>query len=145
VTPEGRGSAISDRKERFLFLKDLESRNLVIPVVGNFAGSKALRAIGAYLKAHNTTVTAFYVSNVEGYLRRDGSWPAFCSNVAAMPLDAASMFIRPSMSLTLISFVTEVDGKRRIVTSSGGNTPETGLTRLPNIAPEVQGCTGAGS
>ena len=31
----------------FKIMKDLESRNLVIPVVGDFAGPKALRAIGA--------------------------------------------------------------------------------------------------
>ena len=139
----GAGLSYLGTEERFQFLKDLESRNLVIPVVGNFAGPKALRAIGRYLKTHGASVTAFYVSNVEGYLRRDGTWPAFCANVATMPLDAASLFIRPSSSVTLVSFVTEVDGKRRIVTSvSGTGGPETGLTRLPNIAPEVQGCTG---
>jgi len=41
-------------------------------------------------------VTAFYVSNVESYLHRDGSWPTFCANVATLPLDDASVFIRPS-------------------------------------------------
>src|SRR4030095_4705537 len=30
-------------EENFAFLKDLESRNLVIPVVGDFAGDKAIR------------------------------------------------------------------------------------------------------
>ena len=35
------------------------------------------------------TVTAFYLSNVEQYLRQDGLWTAFCANVAALPLDAA--------------------------------------------------------
>jgi hypothetical protein len=82
-------------EENFAVVKALESRNLIVPVVGDFAGPKALRAIGAYLKERGATVTAFYVSNVEMYLQRNGVWPAFCANVASMPLDAASLFIRP--------------------------------------------------
>ena len=67
-----------------------------MPVVGNFGGAKALRAVGAYLKQKSSVVSAFYVSNVEQYLRQDGIWGAFCSNVATLPLDATSTFIRSS-------------------------------------------------
>jgi hypothetical protein len=78
----------------FATMKDLESRNMVVPVVGNFGGPKAIRAIGRYLKAHNATVSAFYLSNVEQYLVQDGIWNTFCQNVATLPLDASSTFIR---------------------------------------------------
>jgi hypothetical protein len=78
----------------FLFVKALEEQNLIVPVVGDFAGSKAIRAIGAYLTDRHATVSAFYLSNVEQYLYSDGSWVAFCGNVAALPLDATSTFIR---------------------------------------------------
>ena len=80
----------------FAFLKDLQSRNLVVPVVGDFGGPKAIRSIGAYLKAHDATVAAFYLSNVEQYFYQDGKWNAFCRNVAALPLDSSSTFIRSS-------------------------------------------------
>jgi hypothetical protein len=52
--------------------------------------------MGAYVKKHGATVSAFYLSNVESYLQREGSWRAFCANVATFPLDDASLFIRPS-------------------------------------------------
>jgi hypothetical protein len=78
-------------EERYLFLKNLEQRNLVVPVVGNFEGPKAIRAIAAYLKSVGGTVSAFYLSNVEQYL---GSWDTFCRNVASLPLDTHSTFIR---------------------------------------------------
>jgi len=78
----------------FTFLKDLESRNMVIPVVGDFAGPKALRVIGAYLKSQGAVVNAFYLSNVEQYLYQDGRWNVFCRNVATLPLDPSSTFIR---------------------------------------------------
>jgi hypothetical protein len=39
-------------------------------------------------------VSAFYLSNVEQYLYGDGLWDAFCGNVAALPLDESSTFIR---------------------------------------------------
>jgi hypothetical protein len=80
----------------FTVLKDLEARNLVVPVVGDFAGPKAIRTIATYLKAHAATVAAFYLSNVEQYLDQDGKWSAFCKNVSALPLDASSTFIRSS-------------------------------------------------
>ena len=78
----------------FAWLKDLQARNLVVPVVGDFGGPKAIRAIGQYLKAHGGTVGAFYLSNVEQYLHQDGKWDAFCRNVATLPLDQSSTFIR---------------------------------------------------
>jgi hypothetical protein len=81
-------------EEAFAYLKDLEARNLVVPVVGNFGGKGALRAVGAYLKQRKAVVSAFYVSNVEQYLQQDNLWDAFCGNVAALPLDGTSTFIR---------------------------------------------------
>ena len=85
-------------EEHFRFLKNLEERNLIVPVVGNFAGPKALRAVGNYVRAHGATITAFYLSNVEQYLYQDQIWNAFCANVAAMPLDASSTFIRTAQN-----------------------------------------------
>jgi hypothetical protein len=81
-------------EENYLFLKDLESRNLVVPVVGDFGGPAAIRAVSKYLKANGATVTAFYLSNVEQYLYQDGKWDIFCRNVATLPLDNSSTFIR---------------------------------------------------
>jgi hypothetical protein len=78
----------------YRFVKDLEARNLVVPVVGNFGGAKALRAIGTYLRRRDATIDAFYLSNVEQYLRQDGLWDAFCGNAASLPVDASSMLIR---------------------------------------------------
>jgi hypothetical protein len=81
-------------EELFAVVKELQSRNLVVPVVGNFAGPKALRAIGEYLKRHQAFVGAYYVSNVEQYLGREGLLERFCDNVATLPLDDTSTFIR---------------------------------------------------
>jgi hypothetical protein len=89
---EARGFLSSE--EAFTFVKNLESRNLIVPVVGNFAGPKAIRGIAAYLKQKGATVSTFYLSNVEEYLQRDGIWPAFCENVATLPFDDSSAFIR---------------------------------------------------
>jgi hypothetical protein len=81
-------------EETYRFMKDLESRNLLVPVVGNFGGPRALKAVGQYVRERGATVSVFYLSNVEQYLRQDGIWGAFCANVASMPLSSASTFIR---------------------------------------------------
>jgi hypothetical protein len=74
-------------------MKDIESRNLLVPVVGDFGGTKAIRAVGSYLKEHGLVVSAFYLSNVEQYLNRSGTEDTFLCNVAALPLDESSTFI----------------------------------------------------
>jgi hypothetical protein len=91
-TGQTRGFLANDAT--FATIKRLETRNLVVPVVGNFGGPKAIRAIGRYLKDRGAVVSAFYVSNVEEYLRQDALWTAFCRNVAALPLDGSSTLIR---------------------------------------------------
>ena len=81
-------------EENYKFIKDLETRNLIVPIVGNFAGPKALRAVAEYLKEQKQTVSVFYLSNVEKYLRQDGIWNTFCENSATLPIDKSSVFIR---------------------------------------------------
>jgi hypothetical protein len=80
-------------EENFQFMKTLESKNLLVPVVGNFGGPKAIRSVGQYLKDRSAVVSAFYLSNVEQYLSQDGLWYTFCGNFATLPLDDASTFI----------------------------------------------------
>jgi hypothetical protein len=83
-------------EDRFQAVRALQRQNLVIPIVGDFAGPKALRAIGAWLRGRGTAVSTFYLSNVEDYLRLNGTWDAFCRNVASLPLDPGSQFISSS-------------------------------------------------
>jgi hypothetical protein len=75
-------------------LRDFERRNLIVPIVGDFAGPKALRSVARYLTMHHATVSVFYTSNVEQYLFRGDLWQRFYANVGAMPIDARSTFIR---------------------------------------------------
>ncbi len=86
-------------EENYRVIRDLERRNLIVPLSGDFGGAHAIRAVGQYLKDHNATVTAFYLSNVERYLfqstgNQNGGWTKFYDNVATLPLDASSTFIR---------------------------------------------------
>ena len=71
-------------EENFKFMKSLQERNLIVPVVGNFAGPKALRAVGRYIRERGATITAFYVSNVEQYLFQDQLFDDFARNVATL-------------------------------------------------------------
>jgi len=84
-------------EENFQTVRELQKRNLIIPVVGNFAGVKALRRVGQYIRDHGAIVTAFYTSNVEQYLfQEDNEWRKFLANVSTFPLDGSSAFIRSS-------------------------------------------------
>lgn len=79
----------------FAALKDLQHRNLIVPITGDFAGPRALRAVGEWLRQHQATLDVFYVSNVEQYLfQQTDAWRQFYGNVTTMPRDRHSLFIR---------------------------------------------------
>ena len=125
---EGQSRSYLANETHFRFLKELESKNLLVPVIGNFSGPKALRAVAKYLKEINAKVSAFYLSNVEDYLYRDGSWNHFCSNAATLPTDETSTFIR------------SVRGGRY-----GNGSGGFGLNSdLASIANDVKACSGGG-
>jgi len=56
---DGRAHGYLASEEAFAAVKTLEARNLVVPIVGDFAGPRALRAVGAWLKSRSGVVSAF--------------------------------------------------------------------------------------
>jgi hypothetical protein len=91
----GQPRSFLSSEDNYRYVKMLHERNLIVPVSGDFGGPKAIRAIGSYLSDHAGRVSAFYVSNVEQYLFGDGKSMAFYDNVATLPTDSMSVFIRP--------------------------------------------------
>lgn len=76
------------------FVRNLQEANRVIPVVGDFAGPKAIGAVAGYLRKNGYTLSAFYVSNVEEYLYQDGLFDQFAENVGKLPVSGRSVLIR---------------------------------------------------
>ena len=91
---EGNAASYLASEDAFRFVKDLQRRNRVIPVVGDLAGPHALAAIGRLLRERGEHVSAFYTSNVEDYLLRDGTFERYARTVAALPRDRRSVIIR---------------------------------------------------
>jgi hypothetical protein len=87
------GSFMAD-EEDFRWVKELEAKNLVIPVVGDLAGPDAMRRIGVWLDQRGVGVSAYYTSNVEDYVWRDGKYDAFVANVRALPWTRAGVIVR---------------------------------------------------
>ena len=82
------------QEESYRFVRELHRRNRIIPLVGDFAGSKTLAAVGNYLRKNGYSVTVFYTSNVEQYLFRSGAFGTFVENVRNLPIAEKSLFIR---------------------------------------------------
>jgi hypothetical protein len=81
-------------EESFQFVKSLQSRDRIIPVVGNLSGPKALAGIGRAMTERGESLSAFYASNVEFYLDREGSYPRFIGNLSHMPHTSRTVIIR---------------------------------------------------
>lgn len=92
--PDGAPRGFLASEEAFRFVQTMEREGRVIPVVGDFAGDRAMPGIAAEIKKQGLTVSAFYVSNVEQYLFEPKVWPKWARNVAALPVDEQSVFIR---------------------------------------------------
>ncbi len=82
------------RRDDFVYLKGLQEANRVIPVVGDLAGDKALRAIGGVVRERGLVIRAFYTSNVEFHLAGDDTFGDFAETVAELPMDEFSVIIR---------------------------------------------------
>lgn len=96
---QGRNRAYMQSDEAFRVIKRMEEANLIVPVIGNFGGPKAIRAVGNWVREHGATVTTFYTSNVEQYLFQDNIWREYYKNVATLPLDNTSRFIRSQFNM----------------------------------------------
>jgi hypothetical protein len=79
----------------FRFIKALHGRNLIVPVVGDFGGPKAIRGIGTYLQIHGDTLRAFYSSNVAVYLTNDKT-REFCAALLMLPVSSSALYIENS-------------------------------------------------
>jgi hypothetical protein len=104
-------------EDAFRRVKEFEVRNLLVPIVGDFGGPKALRAVGEFLRARDARVSVFYVSNVEQYLFQSESWAKFYTNVATLPTDSSSIFIRSFASSYRVA--AHNPGSRMAQTTSG--------------------------
>jgi hypothetical protein len=81
-------------EDDFQFLKKLQDNDMIIPVVGDLSGPQAVKTIGQHIASMNERVSAFYVSNVEFYLARQGTFDKFVANLKALPIDGRSVIIR---------------------------------------------------
>jgi len=93
-SPDGGTSHFLSREGDYAHVRDLAVTGHLVPVVGDFAGGHALRSIARFIESRGETVSAFYVSNVEFYLFRNGQFPAYVENVRALPRSDESLFIR---------------------------------------------------
>ena len=90
----GKQGAFLASADDYNFVRSMQKKNLIIPIVGDFSGTKALAAIGDYLRKNGLMVTSFYTSNVEQYLFDSAVFDGFAKNVKKLPIDDKSVFIR---------------------------------------------------
>ena len=88
----GQSRSFLATEEGFRFVKDLHSRNMIVPMVGDFSGHNAIHRVGDYVREHADVIYAFYGSNVGVYLTNQQT-RAFCMNLATLPAAPRAWFI----------------------------------------------------
>jgi hypothetical protein len=79
-------------KENYDRVRAMHQKNLIVPLVGDFAGPKTIQSVGQYVRDHDALVNVFYVSNVEDYI--SDRWSTWSKNVASLPTDKSSVLMR---------------------------------------------------
>ena len=94
VSNDGHGKnwVYLNREDSYKHIREMQQKNLIVPLVGDFTGTKAIRAVAQYVKDHGSTVSVFYISNVEDYIQP--KWSAYLSNLAALPAENSTLLIR---------------------------------------------------
>lgn len=90
----GQVASFLAREEDYEFLRDLQRRGRVIPVVGDFGGQRALQGIGRELAGRGLKVGVFYTSNVEFYIFRQGTFRRYVENMRALPWAEPGLIVR---------------------------------------------------
>ena len=90
----GRKASFLAIESSYQFLRGMQQRDLIIPVVGDVSGPRAMLAIAAEMRNRGTALSAFYISNVEQYLFQDGRFPRFVENLKRFPRTERSTVIR---------------------------------------------------
>lgn len=100
---QGKAWSYLSSEENYRFVREMQQKNLIVPLVGDFGGPKAIKAVGAYLKSHGASTRLFYISNVEDYLQP--TWVNYLSNLAALPQDDSTLLIKfdPNMDAPITS------------------------------------------
>jgi len=94
VATDGKGKnwAYLNAEDRYQYVRQQQQMNLIIPLVADFGGTKTIKEIAKYLKEHGSTVSVFYISNVEDYL--ETIWNNYRANLAALPSEDSLLLIR---------------------------------------------------
>jgi hypothetical protein len=88
----GQSRSFLATEEDFRFVRDLQARNMIVPVVGDFGGPTAMRRVGDYVRSHSAVVRAFYGSNVGVYLDA-AQTHAFCASLVGLPAATGAWYI----------------------------------------------------
>ena len=81
-------------ESHYSLVRSRQLENRIIPVVGDLAGQKSMKAIGGFLEEREIVLSLFYVSNVEFYLASNRKFRPFFSNVEALPVNDSSLLLR---------------------------------------------------
>jgi hypothetical protein len=68
----------------------------VLPIVGDFAGPKALPALADWLRHRHLGLSVFYISDVEFFLLRSGRFATYVANLRKLPWLEGAVLIRTS-------------------------------------------------
>jgi hypothetical protein len=91
---EGKPASFLASEETYERVRRLVLENRVVPVVGDFGGKHALRAVADDMRTRGVPLGVFYTSNVEPYLFEQKTYGAFVESVRAMPRDDDSLIVR---------------------------------------------------
>ena len=62
----GHNSSFLAAEENYLYVREMQRKNLIVPLVGDFAGPAAIRNVARYLKERNPDIKIVVAHRTDG-------------------------------------------------------------------------------
>ncbi len=92
----GRPAHFLAREDWYQTVRTTQIGDQVLPLVGDFAGPKALPALADWLRHRHLGLSVFYISDVEFFLLRSGRFATYIANLRKLPWLEGAVLIRTS-------------------------------------------------
>jgi hypothetical protein len=77
-------------------VRELQLRDCILPLTGDFADSVTLPRLARWLRMHQLTLSFLYISDVEFFLLRSGRFDSYVQNLSLLPWSASVQIARTS-------------------------------------------------
>ncbi len=94
--PDGIARHFLASDEAYQRVRRMQVDDRILPLVADLTGRAALGAVASWMGARGLALSVAYLSDVEFFLWRNGTWPSYIENLERLPRRDGALIVRTS-------------------------------------------------